>query len=357
VSQPERPWKTATRPTGVAENAIVRVLWVPPEAAGTRVDVFLSSQLRNTSRTRAKLIAENGAYTLDGRKLRANDRVRGDEHLAVWRIPPDEMDRAVELPVVHEDPHLLALDKPPLLAVHPTARHHRATVIKLLQTRYPDQFFSLIHRLDRETSGILLCGRSPSADRAFKRMIEDRSVALTQAGSGRSPPPIKKTYLAITWGVPGSGIIDLPLDRDAENSLRVKMHVVKGGLESRTEVSVLEVADGYALVSCELLTGRQHQIRVHLSAVGCPVVGDKLYGPDERMLARAADRELTEEDQARLELPRHALHAHRYRLPHAITGEELNLVAPLPADMLAFWRSRAGRREINASQSPALPLR
>ena len=103
------------------------------------------------------------------------------------------------------------------------------------------------------------------------------------------------------------------------------------------------VANGYALVSCGLLTGRQHQIRVHLSAVGCPVVGDKLYGSDDRLLARAADGELTAEDHEQLELPRHALHAHRYELPHAVTGESLDLVSPLPADLDAFWRSRGGK--------------
>ncbi len=340
LGQPERPWKAATRPPDVEDAAIVRVFRVPPEAAGTRVDVFLSSQLRNTSRTRAKRIAERAVYTLDGRKLRGNDRVRVDDHVAVWRLPPDEADDPVSLPVVYEDEHLLAIDKPPMLAVHPTARHHRATVIKLLQARFPAQFFSLIHRIDRETSGVLLCGRSPAADRAFKRLIEDRSIAASKSNSRPVGPKIQKTYLAITWGIPDSGIIDLPLERDPTNPLRVKMRVAKGALESRTEVSVLETADGYALVSCDLLTGRQHQIRIHLAEAGCPIVGDKLYGPDERMLARAADRELTAEDLARLELPRHALHAHRYRLPHAVTGAPLDLVAPLPPDLAAFWHSR-----------------
>jgi len=337
----ERPWKTATRPPGVEPLAVVRVFRVPPEAAGTRVDVFLSSQLRNTSRTRAKLIADRSVYTIDGRKLRPSDRVRGEEHLAVWRLPPDEADEPAELPTLYRDAHLLVIDKPPMLAVHPTARHHSVTVIKLLEARHPGQFFSLIHRLDRETSGILLCGLSRAADRAFKRLIEDRSIAAARgATSVGSLAPIRKTYLAITWGVPQSGIIDLPLERDPENPLRVKMRVIAGGLESRTDVTVLDVRGKYALVRCELLTGRQHQIRVHLAGVGCPVVGDKLYGPDERILARAADRELTDDDRARLELPRHALHAHRYRMPHAVTGEELDLVSPLPADLEAFWQSR-----------------
>ena len=101
---------------------------------------------------------------------------------------------------------------------------------------------------------------------------------------------------------------------------------------------VLEERGGYALVACGLHTGRQHQIRVHLAALGCPLVGDKLYGPDERMLARAADGELSAEDIALLELPRHALHAHRYRLQHAVTNEILELSSPLPADLAAFWQ-------------------
>jgi 23S rRNA pseudouridine1911/1915/1917 synthase len=339
-----RPWKTAVRPEEVPPDAIVRIIRVPPELAGMRVDVFLSSQLRNTSRTRAKLIAEKSAYTLDGKKRRANDRVIADERLAVWRVPPDEADTAVDLPTHYEDEHLLVIDKPPMLAVHPSARHHRATVIKILQDRRPDEFFSLIHRIDRETSGILMIGRSPASDRAFKRYIEDRSIAAAKAGaSEQGSTQVRKTYLAITWGTPEAGIIDIPIERDPENPLRVKMRRAhRGGLESRTRVEVIGETRGYALISCELLTGRQHQIRIHLSAVGHPVVGDKLYGPDERMLARAADQELTDADRVLLELPRHALHAHRYRLPHAVTGAPLDLVSPLPADLLEFWTSRGG---------------
>jgi len=185
-------------------------------------------------------------------------------------------------------------------------------------------------------------------DAGFKRAIEDRSIAQASgvAAIGKRPlPEIQKTYLAITWGIPEDGVIDLPLERDPSNSLRVKMRVIKGGLESRTHVTVLERAGAYALVSCELLTGRQHQIRIHLSSVGCPVVGDKLYGPDERMLARAADQELSDEDRSRLELPRQALHAHRYRMNHAMTGEPLDLVSPLPADLTEFWKTKLAESE------------
>lgn len=345
------------RPAGVAEDAVVRVFRVPPESAGMRLDRFLQTQLRNTSRTRARAIVENSAYDLTGRALRPSDRVRAEGRVVLWRAPFEPEVEAEPLPILYEDPHLLAIDKPPLLTVHPTARYYKNTVIKQLEAQRPGEFLSLVHRLDRETSGLLLIARSPVADRAFKRLLEDRSVAemakselaFASAGSERErralhhrakhAAKIDKTYLTLTWGIPESGIIDVPLEPDVDNPLRVKMRPAPRGrgMEARTGVTVLETRGSYALVACELFTGRQHQIRVHLAHAGCPVVGDKLYGPDERLLARAADDELTDADRALLELPRHALHAHQYALPHPFTGERLELTAPLAADLRAFW--------------------
>jgi 23S rRNA pseudouridine1911/1915/1917 synthase len=334
-----------SRPPGIPENAILRVLRAPPEAAGMRLDVFVQRELRNTSRTRAKSIVERSAFSSDGRKLSAHDRVHAEDRIVLWRLPFEEIDAIRTIPVVYEDKHLLVVEKPPLVAVHPTARHHHATVIKILRAERPDEFLSLVHRLDRETSGLLLVGRSPEADRAFKRLLEDRSIeeATGKPRGRKRAPPVEKTYLALTWGVPPTGLVDLPLEIDSENSLRVKMRIAKhGGLEARTEVEVLEQRGGYALVRCRLLTGRQHQIRIHLAAQGTPIVGDKLYGPDERLLARAADRELTPEDLERLELPRHALHAHRYAMTHAVTGEALVVESALSADLAEFWDSKQG---------------
>lgn len=336
---------TIVRPAEVPDGAIRRALRVPPEAAGQRLDVFVQTQLRHTSRTRAQRIVEKSAFNLQGKRLRSNDRVREGAIILLWREPFEPDEEQPPLPILYEDPHLLVVDKPPLVAVHPTARHHVHTVIVRLRAERPDEYLSLVHRLDRETSGILLVSRTPEADRAFKRLLEDRTL-----GRG-APAPFEKTYLAITHGVPPAGRIELPLMLDEDNSLRVKMRVAPpgSGLESLTGVTVLGTAAGYALVRCALHTGRQHQIRVHLAASGCPVVGDKLYGPDERMLARAADGELSAEDLALLELPRHALHAHRYACVHPMTGVRLELTSPLAPDLATFWASQGG------GPPPALP--
>jgi 23S rRNA pseudouridine1911/1915/1917 synthase len=327
------------RPEGVPEDAMLRVLRVPGELAGMRLDRFVQSQLRSTSRTRARLIVKNGAYSAEGRRRRPSERVRAEERIALWRLPFEDTEDQAPLPLLYEDEHLLVIDKPPLVTVHPTARYHQNTVIKRLRAERPDEFLALIHRLDRETSGILLLARSLDAERAFKRKLEERSLS-TESDEQHG---VEKIYLALTRGVPPSGLIDIPMETDIDNPLRVKMRIAAPGtgLEARTVVTVRGTRGGYAWVECALQTGRQHQIRLHLSHLGCPVVGDKLYGPDERLLARAADDELSDEDIALLELPHHALHAHIYRMSHAVTGAPLEVVAPMLQDLIDFWEAIA----------------
>ncbi|HSC89191.1 MAG TPA: RluA family pseudouridine synthase [Polyangiaceae bacterium] len=328
----------------MSPDAILRVVRVPAEFEGTRLDRFLSLQLRATSRTRAQAIIEASAYSPDGRKLRASDRLRTEQRIYLWRPGFEETPPASEPVILYEDDHLIVVDKPPLMTVHPTARHHHQTVLKYLEHIRPGEYLSLIHRLDRDTSGVLLVARSPAADRAFKMQLEERSIAAARAAEAGGPVgKADKIYWAITWGVPPEGLIDRALEDDP-SPLRVKMRVAPSGLglAARTGVRVLATHGGYAFVECELFTGRQHQIRVHLASVGTPVVGDKLYGPDERLLARSADGELSEEDERLLELPRHALHAHRYRVNHCFTGELIEFAAPLPVDLAEFWASRGG---------------
>jgi 23S rRNA pseudouridine1911/1915/1917 synthase len=330
------------RPEGVSESSVVSAFRVPPEAEGRRLDVFVHGQLHRTSRTRAQAIVRASAYDPEGRRLKPNDRVRAAQEILLWRPPWDETPVPVDVPVLYEDDHLLVVDKPALLPVHPSARYHRNTLIKVMQAARPDcAFLSLAHRLDRETSGVIAISKSRACDRAIKRLLERREG-------------VHKTYTAVTRGVPGgpggarSLRCELPLELDATSLLRVKMRVGNGpdAVTAATAFDVVEVrrsdARGeYALVRCGLETGRQHQIRVHLAALGAPIVGDKLYGPDEGAFARAADGELTADDLEKLELGRHALHATRLELPHPITGNPLAVEAPLPADITAFWEGLA----------------
>jgi 23S rRNA pseudouridine1911/1915/1917 synthase len=326
------------RPDDVPEGSVVTVMRVPPEQAGMRLDRFVQTQLKRTSRTRTQQIISRGAYSPEGRLLRGNDRVKAEQCVLLWRAPWDERAPDVKLTILFEDEYLVAVDKPPGVVVHPTARYHKSTVVKILEAMRPGERMMLAHRIDRETSGVLLVAKTPEADRIVKAQFEARDR-------------VEKRYLAITWGVPEQAEfhVDLPLELDDRSRYKVKMRIARPGhgLDASTRFELIETRrsfDGvrrYALIRCHLETGRQHQIRLHLAALGLPIVGDKLYGPDDDLFARGADGELTDEDRAVLELDRHALHAAELDLDHPITGERLEIRSPLPADLRSFWASLA----------------
>ncbi len=338
------------QPEGVPDGSVVSCFRVPPEVAGQRLDVFLQSQLKRTSRTRTQFIVTASAFDVRGKRLRSNHRVQAEEHVLLWRAPWDEVEVPTDVPILYEDEHIFAVNKPALLPVHPTARYHKNTLINVLKARRPGQFVSLGHRIDRETSGVLLVAKSPAADRALKKVIEARGI--------------EKTYVALTWGEPdperakqvagtvtaatadgpGAFRYERSIELDPTSSYRVKMRLGISGSSlsaaTRFRVEGVRLRPGqvpYARVRCELETGRQHQIRLHLASLGAPIVGDKLYGPDETCFARGADGELTDEDHVRLELPRHALHAARLAFLHPITQVPVVVEAPFPADLTEFW--------------------
>ncbi|MEZ4299596.1 MAG: RluA family pseudouridine synthase [Polyangiaceae bacterium] len=326
------------RPDSVPEGSVVSVLRVPPECAGMRLDRFVQSQLRRTSRTRTQAILKLGAFSPEAKPLKANDRVRAEQAILLWRPPWDEDPGPADMPILFEDDHLIAVSKPAGMVVHPTARYHASTVVKRLEARRPGERVFPAHRLDRETSGVLLLSRTPEADRRVKVQFEARDT-------------VEKRYLAIAWGRPTLGpsfTLDSPLTLDPDAKYKVKMRIAPPGqgLTAKTGCEILaERTDPltgrpYTLVRCTLYTGRQHQIRLHLAAAGLPLVGDKLYGPDDALFARGVDGELTPEDNSLLELPRHALHAAELCINHPITGARLTLTAPLPPDLQSFWDSK-----------------
>jgi 23S rRNA pseudouridine1911/1915/1917 synthase len=329
---------TIVRPDAVPEGSVVTVMRVPPECAGMRLDRFVQSQLKRTSRTRAQQIIARGCFSAEARPLRGNDRVRPEQLILLWREPWDEQAPDVPVPVIFEDAHLVAVNKPAGIPVHPTARYHKSTVVKMLEAQRGESL-RLSHRIDRETSGALLLARDAESDRRVKAQFEGRGT-------------VDKRYVAITWGWPEDDAfrVERPLELDLTSRYKVKMRVASEGegLSARTGCEVLgrrvhpSTGRRYAMVRCALETGRQHQIRLHLASIGLPLVGDKLYGPDEDLFARGADGELTDEDRAVLELDRHALHAAELSLDHPIfIGQRVHIVAPLAPDLAAFWDSLA----------------
>jgi 23S rRNA pseudouridine1911/1915/1917 synthase len=237
--------------------------------------------------------------------------------------------------VVYDDGALVVVDKPAGLPVHPTARYHLHTFTALARERFPARKVDPAHRLDRETSGLLACGGAPEDTKRLKRAFAEGRVA--------------KTYLALALGAPAADRfeVDAPLALTGASAVRVRMHVHGGGQPSATEFEVLgrrAAPDGapVALLACRPRTGRQHQIRAHLHHAGLPLVGDKIYGPDEEIFDRFTRRAMTPDDHAALRLPRQALHAWRLELPHPRTGDPLALEAPLARDLAAFWNGCAG---------------
>ncbi len=312
---------------------VVRVSFtVEPNYAGWRLDRYLKEKIQRLSRERVQHLI---AHRLEcaGRRLKPSTRVVPGLTFALLRTAEPEPEANLDFGIVHDDGALLVVDKPAGLPVHPTARYSANTFTSAARARFPERKVDPAHRLDRETSGLLACGSAPEWTKKLKRAFADGKVA--------------KTYLALALGTPAAPrfAVDAALAVTGESGVRVRMHVAAveaGGLPSSTEFEVLErrrAADGapVTLLACRPRTGRQHQIRAHLHHAGLPLVGDKIYGPDEAIFDRFTRHALTDDDRARLRLARQALHAWRLELPHPRTGERVTLEAPFPADLAEFW--------------------
>ena len=322
-------------PPGCAENSIILQFPVAPEFAGMRLDLFIQTRIPRLSRTRAQRIVKACAYSQAGQRKRAGDLVRTGETVYLVRPPFEEPNAPRDLPIVYEDEAMIAINKPPGLPVHPSASYHRNTVSFILGEIYGvEKAPRIAHRLDRETSGLLLCARTLEHERLLKYLFENRLM--------------QKTYLAIVQGemVGEQGTIDLAMERASEG-LHILMEIRRGGLAAVTDYRVRSRIPGYTLVELFPHTGRQHQLRVHLSALGYPIVGDKLYGPErEAPFLESIETGLTPELIARLGHERHALHAYRLSFKHPLNGKSMELDAPLSPDLLALWRRLGKGTEI-----------
>lgn len=329
--------------------------WGRPHAGfDIRVDSFLGKHLKWRSRTSIQELVKSGHVLVDPS---TPDKPRGSGVLAVETRPgkklhhgskvvvviPEELrapmigDTSVEIDVLYEDECVLAVDKPAGLVVHPSGRYLVDTLIQRVHARYgrglPLESLGaprLCHRLDRETSGIVLIGLNPPAHADVQGQFERREV--------------EKEYLAIVHGSPerDEGVIDEPIGNARASNVGLKMAVQADGQPSVTSWRVVERHAQHTLVSAKPITGRQHQIRVHLASIGLPVVGDKLYGADEMLFERALDGVLSEDDVAELGMTRHALHNHRTVFRSPATGERVEVTSPLPADMKAFLAEHGG---------------
>jgi len=299
---------------------------VESDCAGWRLDRYLKHKIPRLSRTRIQRIIRL-QLTIDGTPAKPSTQLRTGQGILIRRPARREPDVPRTFQVISDDGDVLAVDKPAGLPMHPTARYHFGTLVMLLRERFPGEPLQIAHRLDRETSGLVLVARGELAARGLKTAFAERRI--------------EKKYLALVHGEvrDGLGTIDLPLSL-SDGPITVKMRVDRtGGLTARTRFRVIERLDAHTLLECRPETGRQHQIRAHLLAIGHPIVGDKLYGADERMFTEFCDRGWSEALAVRLGLPRQALHASEATFPHPRTGARTTIVAPLAADIADYVQS------------------
>ncbi len=341
---PKRPGK---RPADLSQPIKEVKARIYPEIAGLRLDQALAELFTWRSRSSIqKLIKEGkvrirlGGEAPGSRKGELVSQPRSArkvfaEDLVMVEVPPralvDQVDLDLlpsDLRILWEDPYLVALDKPAGLAVHPTSSRLSGTLINLLHGLYRnaddparDVVPRLCHRLDRETSGLILVAKDAQAHSEVRKQFEAQTV--------------QKSYLALVEGCPEQEEtwIDAAIGPARRSAVRLKMGLREDGLQSLTHVLLRQRGRKISLVECFPRTGRQHQIRVHLASRGLPLVGDKLYGPDEQLFLRGIDDTLTSEDEALLRLPRQALHSHTLSLRHPISGDPLELSCPFPEDM------------------------
>lgn len=287
---------------------------LPPEEAGERLDRVLAARFPQLSRAQLQRLIRSGAITVNDAVVRPAYRLTpGDRITVTFPEEPTVRPESLPLDIIYEDEYLLVVNKPAGMVVHPAARMVSGTLVNALLAHCPQvadvggtDRAGIVHRLDRETSGLIVVAKNSEVHASLQRQFQRRLV--------------RKTYVALVEGEvhPREGIIEVPIGRNPRD--RTRMAVSRTGRPAVTQYRVVEFFPQYTLLEVRPHTGRTHQIRVHLAWLGYPVVGDRVYGRRRQTL-----------------LPdRHFLHARELAFTHPITGEKLVLSAPLPPELAAL---------------------
>ena len=291
------------------------------DADRVRLDQFLVGRHPGLTRAQLQKLISVGHVTLNGVPVRASQRVKSGDLVSLTIPPPREVaivPQSLPLHLVYQDTEIVVLDKPAGIPVHPGPGHPDRTIVNGLLALCPDiQGIGgeirpgIVHRLDKDTSGLMMVAKTHAAHQSLSQQIKSRAVT--------------KGYLALAVGKvgPSTGLIDAPIARDPRN--RKRMAVVVGGREARTRYRTLEYPPGHSLIEVFLETGRTHQVRVHLAYLGNPLHGDDVYGRASNLLSRQF------------------LHAHHLGFAHPASGEELEFDSPLPTDLKDVLTQLAGR--------------
>ncbi len=295
----------------------IRTESLQADRGGERLDLFLARAVSGLSRTRAQSLIAEGRVTIDGRPARASTRLSAGQDVRLTHSEPHSptvLPQPIQLEVVFEDEDLVVVNKPAGLAVHPAPGHSGRTLADAVLSRYPDvagvgdkERPGIVHRLDKDTSGLIVVARNAGAHVRLSCQFKSREV--------------EKTYLALVEGSPdpAEAVVDAPIGRHPRD--RKRMAVVAGGRDSVTSYCVREGLGQRSLVEVRPRTGRTHQIRVHMESIGHPVVGDATYG------------------RVHEGLDRHFLHASRLAFRHPSGGERVAFESDLPQDLQAFLDS------------------
>jgi 23S rRNA pseudouridine1911/1915/1917 synthase len=302
---------TEQRATSQSDPSVVSFI---VEERGQRLDRVVSDRIPDLSRTQGQRLIEAAQVTVNGRPRKPAYRVTPGERVTVT-LPPEELEvvvlpEPIPLNIIYEDEHLIVVNKPAGMVVHPAPGHPDGTLVNALLAHSPliaeagrRERAGIVHRLDKETSGALVVAKDEDTLQALHEQFRNREV--------------EKTYLALVRGrvKPPEGIIEVPIGRDPRD--RQRMMALPKGRYARTRYCAVEFFHRHTLLEAHPYTGRTHQVRVHLSWLGYPVVGDTRYGRRRQRLLK----------------DRHFLHAHRLAFTHPATGEEMTFEAALPSEL------------------------